>query len=224
MQTKLHTVALIAASASLVSADLSCSQPSVQNTTWQSNSTLMSMAQTAYANVKGDLSSVPGIICQGMFPDETNTTECLAKAANATGLVGQQVNFPVLCNGAAVNMTNSTTQIPPPVGAAPFNYSRYAPYKYYRKNLGLPSTCQDTEDKSGLLCYPKCPSDGHQWAGRGPACWSKTMYFPYFAAMGRGAGHPLRCPSDQEYSTVGAGCFYPCAQGYKGTGSECRHT
>ena len=223
MQPNLHTVALFAASAALVSADPSCSQPSVQNATWQSNSTLMSMAQAAYSNVKGDLSNVTGIICQSMFPDETNTTECLAKAANATGLVGQQVNFPVLCTGADADTRNTTTPTPALTGA-PFNYTRYAPYKYYRKNLGLPSTCLDTEDKSGLLCYPKCPADGHQWAGRGPVCWSKTMYFPYFAAMGRGAGHPLQCPSDQEYSVVGAGCFYPCAQGYKGTGSECSHT
>lgn len=75
-----------------------------------------------------------------------------------------------------------------------------------KTNLGLPSTCLDTEDKSGLLCYPKCPSDGHQWTGSGPVCWYKTDSFPYFIVQGRGAGHPLRCPSDQE-SFRGFGCY-----------------
>ncbi|CAL8461124.1 g655 [Coccomyxa elongata] len=224
MQPNLHTVALLAASTALVSADLACSHPSVPNATWQSGSTLMSMAHTAYSDLKGDATAAAGIICQSMFPDTTNTTQCLAKAANATGLVGKRVDFPVMCTAPSAIASNITMQKDAPITGTPFNYTRYAPYKYYRKNLGLPSTCLDTEDKSGLLCYPKCPSDGHQWAGRGPVCWSKTMYFPYFAALGRGAGHPLRCPSDQEYSVVGAGCFYPCAQGYKGTGSECRHT
>ena len=223
MQFKLHTVALLAASTALVSADLACSQPSVQNATWQTSSTLMSMVETAYSDLEGNATAAADILCHKMFPNMTNTTQCLAKAANATGLVGKRVDFPAICTGPSASASETTMETAPATGT-PFNYTRYAPYKYYRKNLGLPSTCLDTEDKSGLLCYPKCPSDGHKWTGEGPVCWSKTMYFPHFAALGRGAGHTLRCPSDQEYSTLGAGCFYPCAQGYKASGSECSHT
>ena len=86
-------------------------------------------------------------------------------------------------------------------------------------NLGMPNTCLNTEDKSGLLCYPKCPNDGHEWTGSGPLCWCKTESFPYFIVQGRGVGHPLRCPSDQEFS--GFGCYSPCPAGHKRTGNRC---
>ena len=98
------------------------------------------------------------------------------------------------------------------------------------KNLSMPSTCLDTEDKSGMLCYPKCPNDGHQWTGSGPVCWSKLDSFPYFTVQGRGAGLPLRCPSGQEFSVSivalgqDAGCYSSCPAGYKRNGSKCYHT
>ena len=86
-----------------------------------------------------------------------------------------------------------------------------------------PNTCLDTEDKSGRLCYPKCPNDGHNWVGRGPWCWSDTDSFPYFTVVTRGYGHVLRCASDLE--SLGAwemwNCYLPCPAGFNSIGSTC---
>jgi len=40
----------------------------------------------------------------------------------------------------------------------------------YGNGAGIPPfSCNENEEKNGLLCYPKC-SDGYQ--GIGPVCWS----------------------------------------------------
>ena len=236
MQSKVNIFALLAASTALTSACSQSSQPSVQNATWQSNSTLSSMAQAAYPDLQGDDATAAEVAtCQSIFPNATDTTQCTS--ANATGLIGQIVNFPVICLGSTANASNTTPQVlqnvtdaatnilPNATNAAnttapTYNLPKDA-YSYKRFNQGLPNTCQDNEDKSAGLCYPKCPSDGNQWAGRGPVCWSKQPYFPNFAAWGRGVGRPMRCPSGQEYSAAGVGCFYPCVQGFKSVGAIC---
>ncbi|CAK0767012.1 hypothetical protein CVIRNUC_003418 [Coccomyxa viridis] len=191
------------------------------------------MVNLAYPDLKGDdVTTAEVSVCQSIFPNATDTTQCTS--ANATGLVGQSINFPSVCLGLAANATNMTTQISGNATDATTQISANATntttqtlnmpsdaYSYKRDNQGLPSTCLDGEDKSAGLCYPKCPSDGNQWVGRGPVCWSKTPYFPNFAAWGRGVGRPMRCPSGQEYSIAGVGCFYPCVQGFKAVGAIC---
>jgi hypothetical protein len=67
-------------------------------------------------------------------------------------------------------------------------------------NTGKPlSTCSASEDKSGLLCYPKC-RDGMK--GVGPVCWADTI--------GVGIGTPVQledCPSG--WSNDGLTCREP---------------
>ena len=73
-------------------------------------------------------------------------------------------------------------------------------------NTGKPlSTCSPSEDKNGLLCYPKC-RDGMK--GVGPVCWANTV--------GVGIGTPVQledCPAG--WSNDGLICREPisCASG-----------
>ena len=79
-------------------------------------------------------------------------------------------------------------------------------------NTGVPlSRCDPHEDKSGLLCYPKCRSG---YNGVGPVCWSSC-------GGDRDVGALCRHYCKPGYKEVLGVCWQTCPGGYKDTGAFC---
>jgi|LakMenE18May11ns_1017337.scaffolds.fasta_scaffold00026_3 hypothetical protein len=99
------------------------------------------------------------------------------------------------------------------------------------RGVGKPiHTCKNNEEKSGLLCYPKCENiDGVSTTGVGPVCWQKCP--PDFTdngafclkpkPYGRGVGRipDVSCPT-AGYTVKGVGKASFCSKGLKTEASK----
>lgn len=104
------------------------------------------------------------------------------------------------------------------------------------RGVGKPiSACTADQEKSGLLCYPKCRDATPSFYGVGPVCWQhcKPGYVDEGAlcrkegsivtyakkSYGRGAGFPLTCAEGLQ-NDAGL-CYPPCKLDWAGNGPVC---